>query len=114
MEIGQRIKQLRTEKQFTQSDLSKLINITYVQIGRYEKGKSNPSSEVLQKLANALDTTTDFLMKGNTEQVQAQLSDKELLKQFREVELLPERDKSIIKELIDAFITKRKIQQLAI
>ena len=67
----------------------------------------------MQNLASALDTTTDFLMSGDTEQVQAQLSDKELLKQFREVELMEEKDKSIVKELIDAFITKRKVQQLA-
>jgi len=40
-------------------------------------------------------------------------SDKELLKQFREVEKMEEKDKSIVKELIDAFITKKKIQQLA-
>lgn len=52
-------------------------------------------------------------MNGGTEQVQAQLSDKELLKQFKEVEQLSEKDKSIVKELIDAFITKKKIQQLA-
>ena len=113
MAIGDRIKQLRTTKNMTQSDLSEIVGLTYIQIGRYEKGKSNPSSDVLQKLASALDTTTDFLMSGDTEQVQAQLSDKELLKQFREVEKMEEKDKSIVKELIDAFITKRKIQQLA-
>jgi hypothetical protein len=65
------------------------------------------------ELAVALDTTTDYLMNGGTEQVNAQLSDKDLLRHFKEVELLPEKDKSIVKELIDAFITKKKIQQLA-
>jgi len=113
MAIGDRIKQLRTAKNMTQSDLAEIVGLTYIQVGRYEKGKSNPSADVLQKLASALDTTTDFLMSGDTEQVQAQLSDKELLKQFREVEQMEEKDKSIVKELIDAFITKRKIQQLA-
>lgn len=52
-------------------------------------------------------------MNGGTEQVSAQLSDKDLLRHFKEVEQLPEKDKSIVKELIDAFITKKKIQQLA-
>jgi len=113
MVIGDRIKQLRTSKNMTQSDLAEIVGLTYIQVGRYEKGKSNPSADVLQKLASALDTTTDFLMSGDTEQVQAQLSDKELLKQFREVEKMEEKDKSIVKELIDAFITKKKIQQLA-
>ena len=52
-------------------------------------------------------------MNGKTEQVRAQLADRELLCQFQEVEQLSDRDKSIIKELIDAFLTKRKVQQLA-
>lgn len=113
MTIGDRIKQLRSEHNLTQSALAEQVGLSYIQIGRYEKGKSKPSSRVLQQLAGALDTTADFLMNGKTEQVQAQLADRELLRQFQEVEQLPERDKSIIKELIDAFLTKRKVQQLA-
>ena len=64
--IGERIKDLRTGHKLTQTDLSKLVGLSYIQVGRYETGKSRPSSEILQKLAEALDTTTDFLMNGNT------------------------------------------------
>jgi transcriptional regulator with XRE-family HTH domain len=113
MTVGDRIKELRTGKKFTQSVLAELVGLSYIQIGRYEKGKSKPSSRVLQQLAKALDTTTDYIMNGGTEQVQAQLADRELLRQFQEVEQMPERDKSIVKELIDAFLTKRKVQELA-
>ena len=112
MTVGDRIKQLRTSKNMTQSGLAGIVGLTYVQVGRYEKGKSNPSSDVLQKLAVALDTTTDYIMSGGTEKVKAQLSDKELLNQFREVEQMEEKDKSIVKELIDAFITKKKLKTL--
>jgi hypothetical protein len=45
--------------------------------------------------------------------VAAQLTDKELLKQFRQVEQLNQEDKHLIKTFIDAFLTKRQIQQLA-
>lgn len=113
MSIGERIKKLRSVKGYTQSDLATLVGLTYIQVGRYEKGKSSPSSEVLQKLADALSTTTDFLMNGGTEQVEAQLTDKELLRQFQEVEKLEPDDKHLIKTFIDAFITKRQIQRLA-
>lgn len=113
MTVGDRIKELRANKGFTQSDLAKLVGLTYIQVGRYEKGKSNPSADVLQKLASALDTTTDFLMNGGTEQVEAQLTDKELLRQFQEVEKLEADDKHLVKTFIDAFITKRQIQRLA-
>jgi hypothetical protein len=45
--------------------------------------------------------------------VSAQLTDKELLNQFREVEKLDQEDKHLVKTFIDAFLTKKKIQQLA-
>jgi len=93
MNISDRIKQLRTAKNITQADLADMVGLSYIQIGRYEKGKSNPSSDILQKLAVALDTTTDYLMNGGTEQVNAQLSDKDLLRHFKEDELLSEKDK---------------------
>ena len=52
-------------------------------------------------------------MNGGTEQVEAQLTDKELLRQFQEVEKLEPEDKHLVKTFIDAFITKRQIQRLA-
>lgn len=91
--VGVRIKELRTQKKLNQPELARIIGLTYIQIGRYETGKSNPSADVLNRLAQALDTTTDFLMKGTEdEEVAAQLSDKELLKQLRQVEQLNAED----------------------
>ncbi len=114
MSVGERIKELRTLKKMTQSDLAKAVGLTYIQVGRYETQKSNPSSDVLQKLANALDTTTDFLMNGSQDEVvSAQLTDKELLKQFKAVEQLDAEDKHLVKTFIDAFLTKRQVQKLA-
>lgn len=114
MGIGERIKDLRTKKKLTQSDLAKLVGLSYIQVGRYETEKSNPSSDVLQKIAQALDTTNDFLMNGAThEMASSQLTDKELLNQFKAVEKLSPEDKHLIKTFIDAFLTKRQIQKLA-
>jgi transcriptional regulator with XRE-family HTH domain len=110
MTVGERIKELRKGLDLTQQQLADKVGITYIQIGRYETGKSNASADVLQKVAEALGTTTDFLMSGGNAQ---QLSDKELLQQFKEVELLPNEDKYLIKTFIDAFLTKRKVQKLA-
>src|SRR5690606_2654822 len=73
-----------------------------------------PWSMPLQKLAQTLDTTSDFLMNGaSDEAVSAQLADKELLNQFKAVEKLSPEDKHLIKTFIDAFLTKRQIQKLA-
>ena len=114
MNIGERIKELRTTKGFTQSQLADLVGLSYIQVGRYETQKSTPSSDVLQKLASALGTTTDFLMQGSHDDVvSAQLKDRELLEQFKQVEQLNEEDKHLVKTFIDAFLTKRQIQKLA-
>lgn len=115
MSIGVRIKELRTKLKMTQTDLANKVGLSYIQVGRYETQKSKPSSEILQKLAAALETTTDYLMNGGSDEVvSAQLTDKELLSQFREVEKLNKEDKYLIKKFIDAFITKRKVQNLAL
>jgi len=115
MSIGTRIKELRTQKRLKQTELGAIVGLTYVQIGRYELGKAEPSSNMLSKLAKALDTTTDYLVNDdmNDASVTAQLTDRELLKQFKEVELLNAEDKHLVKTFIDAFITKRHIQELA-
>jgi len=44
--------------------------------------------------------------------VKIQLSDKELLEQFREVQKMPADDKAVIKSLIDAYLLKKQVQKL--
>ncbi len=56
--VGQRIKELRNKLELTQSDLAQMVSMTYVQIGRYEKRGALHSSDVLKRLADALNTTT--------------------------------------------------------
>jgi transcriptional regulator with XRE-family HTH domain len=113
MHVGERIKELRTKAGLTQSDLAKIVEMTYIQIGRYETKKANPSSDVLQKIAQALNTTTDYLMNGSTDEMaNSQLKDKELLNLFKSVEQLGNDDKQMIKTFLDALVTKRKIQAM--
>lgn len=77
-------------------------------------GGAVPSSEVLNKLADALNTTTDYLMNGNTEEkAKASLKDSELLQQFKAVEELDDKDKSTIKDIIDAFIKRSRLKSIA-
>jgi transcriptional regulator with XRE-family HTH domain len=57
----------RNRKKITLTQLSKKTGIDQGYLSRLERGeKSNPSSEVLAKLADALDVTTDYLL-GRTD-----------------------------------------------
>jgi len=89
--------------------------VHYSQIGRYEDKGAQPSADILAKLANALEVTSDFLMNGTADDLaDSSLTDKELLNQFKMIEKMTEEKKSVVKIFLDAFITKDKIKQLAL
>jgi transcriptional regulator with XRE-family HTH domain len=114
MTIGDRIKALRKEQKLTQSALAAKVDLSYIQIGRYEQQKSKPSSDVVRRLADALGTTADFLMNGDSQTVAAtKVTDRELLDLFAAVEQLDTSDQTMVKTFIDALVTKRRIQELA-
>jgi transcriptional regulator with XRE-family HTH domain len=80
---------------------------------RYETKDTQPPAEVLKKIADALDTTVDFLISGDTnKKAKSALRDSELVLQFKAVEQMNDDDRTVIKKLIDAFITKGKLKQL--
>lgn len=113
MEFSERLKKARLEKGLSKSELATKIGVHYSQIGRYEEKGALPSADVMAKIANTLEVTSDFLMNGTPDDLaNSSLSDKELLNQFKAIEKMDESDKNVIKTLIDAFITKGKIKQI--
>jgi len=59
------------------------------------------------------DPTRSVSADGATDDVaRATFEDRELLRQFQELQTLGDDDKRIVKTLIDAFLAKRKIQEL--
>ena len=113
-ELGNRILKLRKEKNLSQTDLANKVGVSYAQIGRYETKGAQPPAEIIKKIADTLETTTDYLINGDKdEKAKATLKDSELLQQFKAVEQLNDKDKSTIKDIIDAFIKRSKIQQIA-
>ena len=113
MTLGQRIQELRKKANLSQNDLASKIEVSYPQMSRYEIKGVQPPADVLKRLADVFGVSIDYIVNGTLqEKAETTLSDIELLKQFKEVELMTENDKSIIKGLIDAFIAKRKIQSI--
>ena len=107
-----RLKQLRISKGCSQTELGEMADVHYSHVGKYERGLSKPSLETLKKLADCLGVTSDYLLNGTQEDAAiANLEDKDLLKMFEELEKLPDDDKDVIKKLIDAFLTKKRLQK---
>src|SRR5690606_34083080 len=80
-------------------------------IGRYENKGAQPSADILSKLADALDVTTDYLMSGSQDEMAEGISDKELMTQFKRIAKLPKEKKAIVKELLDAFLLKNDLRE---
>jgi len=61
-ELGEKIRELRTECGLSQKQLADKIGVATNTVSQYESGKSKTSIDVLANLAVELDTTTDFLL----------------------------------------------------
>jgi transcriptional regulator with XRE-family HTH domain len=112
--FAQRLRELRKNKNLSQTELGQLAGLHYTHIGRFERGTSRPSGDTLKRVADALGVTSDYLLDGAaTEAAKARFEDREFLTPFQEVEQLPDVDKNVVKTLIDAFLTKKQLQALA-
>ena len=56
------LRQIREQRQLTQSDLARLCDLSEKQIGRYERGVGDPTIEPLTKIAKALSVSSDYLL----------------------------------------------------
>lgn len=77
--LGDKVKYLRGMKDMQQAELAKAVGVSAATIGLIEQNRRKPSVEVLERLADALGTTTDYLL-GRTELVDNILTREELEK----------------------------------
>lgn len=108
-----RIKELRTQKKLTQQGLADIINSSRGTVAKYEGDERNPSYAMLSLIADALDTTVDYLQ-GRTDNAlktshngsddgddkkHVDLADDELIMSFEGKELSEEYKQAIIATL---------------
>lgn len=60
--LGQRIKKLREDKDMSQVELGKLVNVGNTTISQWESGKRSPDIETVKKLANIFGVSSDYLL----------------------------------------------------
>ena len=60
--IGERIIFLREKQRMSQKELATRLQITAASLSRYENNIHEPKSDILIRLAQILDTNTDFIL----------------------------------------------------
>lgn len=106
MEIGQKIRQARLEKNMTQEELGKIVGLQKSAIAKYESGRVvNIKRSTLQKLAKALDLRGSDLIIENTPKETAELHarvllDDELMEVVEQYYTLSDDKKKMVRDLI--------------
>ena len=111
IDFGKRLMELRKKRTLTQNQLCELIGVHVTQLRNYEGNRSQPTLEVIRKLALALDITADELVFDHSERMPS-VTDKELIKQWEMIEELPEEDRKALKALVEGLILRRQISRL--
>lgn len=86
--MGRRIKKLREERELSQLDLSKILNVSTSSLSQYESGNRVPSDDVKRNIADYFQVTMDYLV-GRTDQP------------FASVTLTEKNEKDIAKKMRD-------------
>lgn len=60
--LGEKLKELRLYSNLTQTQLADLLSITKSTLSCYENNKRHPSYEVIMKIENLFNVSTDYLL----------------------------------------------------
>ncbi|MCP4367552.1 MAG: helix-turn-helix transcriptional regulator [Deltaproteobacteria bacterium] len=114
MEIGKKINRLRKERNLSQAQLAIKIGTDARRISNYENGVNVPTTDALIKIADFFNVSVDYLVKTEVDNMASTpIKDKNLLRQFEEVDKLPENEKEHIKYLIQSVLDKNRFKNLA-
>lgn len=115
MTLGERIRRLRYERDWSQAQLGQKLGVHQKQISGYERDVHTPSTEVLIRIAELFDVSLDFLAFDDRPEASAGalIADRELVEKLADIDRLSERDKETVKAVLDTFILKNRFQRLA-
>ena len=78
MDIGKNIKYFRTQKGFTQKDLSEKLNVTPQAVSRWELDLVEPSLDSIKDMSELFEVTMDQLMSDNKDLDKDKLNDEDV------------------------------------
>lgn len=98
--LGQKIREARQTKGYTQHALAKIANIGDVYMGEIERGLKMPSLNIFIKLTEALDVSTDYILRDELSSGKEYIYD-ELTQKLKD--LTPKQRKTAV-DILDAYL----------
>lgn len=107
MAFSERLATLRKAKKLTQQALGDMAGVHVIQIHRYESGTSQPTLEVIRRLAVALSVTSDELLFDREERG----PDEDLRLQFEAIGRFDPEERKIAKALLESLILRHEAKR---
>ena len=111
--LGERMKELRKERGWSQGDLATKIGADGRQISRYENGRIVPSVEALARIAEAFDISSDYLLFEDATRRPLHVPNSGLAERLGDLGVLGEEDRQSLLRILDALIANSKVRSLA-
>lgn len=108
MDFPERLVQLRKARQLTQRQLGELIDVHLTQVQRYENGSSQPTLDVLRRLAVALGVSADVLLFDIDERG----PDETLKLKFEALRQFDPQERVIAEGVLDSLIVQHQAKRL--
>lgn len=113
MALSKKLRDLRAERDLTQGDVAKAIDVHVTHVSSWETSRSKPSLDNLIALSKLFGVSLDYIVFENIprEGFEA-INDFELYQEFRETEKLSPEDKKLIRDVIRSVLFKLKVQEM--
>lgn len=114
MTLGQKIREIRKAKGWTQKELAERLGMTTAQISRWEHDHVTPRVKNLQDLAGVFEISEDdFQDLRPAPPIQMFNEDPELLEIVTQLNTLSGDQRKAVKMVIQSMVTCRRLQDLA-
>ncbi|PIQ42717.1 MAG: transcriptional regulator [Gammaproteobacteria bacterium CG12_big_fil_rev_8_21_14_0_65_46_12] len=107
MDFPERLVRLRKERKLTQKTLAERVEVHITQIQRYENGSTQPTLDIIRKLATTLAVSADELIFGEGERG----PDERLRLQFEVISQFDEEDRQLAQGVLEGLILKHQAKQ---
>ncbi len=112
MALADRVKALRAERGWSQTDLAARIAAAPAQVSRYESGRTAPSADTVTRLAETFGVSTDYLLIDDAPRRPFRSAEDALGDRLATIAELDPNDQALVISFIDALVTKTRLKRL--
>jgi transcriptional regulator with XRE-family HTH domain len=110
--FAQRLKQLRTTRNLTQTRLAELLAISPRVYSRWETGDVTPHFDTIVRIAELLEVSLDDLARRKESQAPPKIRNHELHRLYQKVDLLSDEDQKALLVVLDSLVKRSDISRV--